>query len=225
MDLVGAQDPGVRCRTHNEAAAWRSVTKKDEPFDAHEGETHEINIRELELACADGPVQARVWDARFLTPTKAIGGMEEVGRRFPAKWFEIKKWLGGMKDSYINYNTYAARHHRAAPRLAGPRNLRHPAGKRHTPRKAARSRGRGSSRRTARSNLQRRGKAGDAERKRLPAGEVGLCAEYKNLSVVEQMEWDGDWVPRAALEKQGIIPADEIAEVAALKLSEEEKSA
>jgi hypothetical protein len=35
--------------------------------------------------------------------------MEEVRRRFPAKWFEIKKWLGGMKDSYINYNTYAAR--------------------------------------------------------------------------------------------------------------------
>jgi hypothetical protein len=43
--------------------------------------------------------------------------------------------------------------------------------------------------------------------------------------VVEQMEWDGDWVRRAALEKEGIIPADEIAEVAALKLSEEEKSA
>jgi hypothetical protein len=32
-------------------------------------------------------------------------------------------------------------------------------------------------------------------------------------------------VPRTALEKQGIIPADEIAEVAALKLSEEEKRA
>jgi internalin A len=28
----------------------------------NEGETHGINIRELELACADGPVQARVWD-------------------------------------------------------------------------------------------------------------------------------------------------------------------
>jgi DAPkinase-like Roc (Ras of Complex) protein len=28
----------------------------------HERETHGINIRELELACPDGPVQARVWD-------------------------------------------------------------------------------------------------------------------------------------------------------------------
>jgi internalin A len=51
----------------------------------------------------------------------------------------------------------------------------------------------------------------------------GLFAEYKNLNVVEQMEWGGEWVPRATLEKIGIIPADEITEVAALKLSEEEK--
>jgi internalin A len=179
---------------------------KGEPFDPHEGETHGINIRELELACADGPVEARVWDFGgqhvlhamhefFLTArslyllvlgerddmaerdaaywlqlirsyagpalvvvalnksgwraremdrrtleekcgpilawvptecsepdsiksgvdalynalTKATGGMEEVRRLFPAKWFEIKKWLGGMKDSYIDYDTYAAR--------------------------------------------------------------------------------------------------------------------
>jgi hypothetical protein len=52
-----------------------------------------------------------------------------------------------------------------------------------------------------------------------------LFAEYKNLSVVEQMEWDGEWVPRATLEKMGIIPADEIAEAAALNLPEEEKRA
>jgi internalin A len=179
---------------------------KGEPFDVHQGETHGINIRELELACADGPVQARVWDFGgqhvlhamhefFLTArslyllvlgerddmaerdaaywlqlirsyagpapvvvalnksggraremdrrtlekkygpilawiptecsepdpgksgidalsaalTKATDGMEEVRRRFPAKWFEIKKWLGDMKDSYIDYDTYAAR--------------------------------------------------------------------------------------------------------------------
>jgi internalin A len=179
---------------------------KGEPFDPHEGETHGINIRELELYCADGPVQARVWDFGgqhvlhamhefFLTArslyllvlgerddmaerdaaywlqlirsyagpapvvvalnksggraremdrrtleekcgpilawiptecsepdpiksgidalsdalTKATDGMEEVRRLFPAKWFEIKKWLGGMKDSYIDYETYAAR--------------------------------------------------------------------------------------------------------------------
>src|SRR4029077_5781990 len=179
---------------------------KGEPFDPHEGETHGINIRELELACVDGPVQARVWDFGgqhvlhamhefFLTArslyllvlgerddmaerdaaywlqlirsyagpapvvvalnkssgraremgrrtleekygpilawvptecseldsgksgidalraalTKATGEMEEVRRRFPAKWFEIKKWLGSMEDSYIDYETYAAR--------------------------------------------------------------------------------------------------------------------
>jgi hypothetical protein len=50
-----------------------------------------------------------------------------------------------------------------------------------------------------------------------------LFAEYKSLNVVEQMEWDGEWVPRATLEKMGTIPADEMAEAAALKLSEEEK--
>jgi internalin A len=179
---------------------------KGEPFDPHEWETHGINIRELELACADGPVQARVWDFGgqhvlhamhefFLTArslyllvlgerddmaerdaaywlqlirsyagaapvvvalnksggraremdrrtleekcgpilawvptecsepdpgksgidalraalTEATGRMEEMRRLFPAKWFEIKKWLGGMEDSYIDYETYAAR--------------------------------------------------------------------------------------------------------------------
>src|SRR5271165_6024440 len=35
---------------------------KGDPFDPQEGETHGVNIRELELACTDGPVQARVWD-------------------------------------------------------------------------------------------------------------------------------------------------------------------
>jgi internalin A len=179
---------------------------KGEPFDPHEGETHGINIRELQLPCADGPVQARVWDFGgqhvlhamhefFLTArslyllvlgerddmaerdaaywlqlirsyagpapvvvalnksggrvremdrrtleekygpilawvptecseldprksgidalsvalTKATDAMEEVRQRFPAKWFEIKQWLGGMKEPYINYDTYAAR--------------------------------------------------------------------------------------------------------------------
>jgi hypothetical protein len=52
-----------------------------------------------------------------------------------------------------------------------------------------------------------------------------LFAEYKNLSVVEQMEWDGEWVPRATLEKMGITPADEIAEIAALKLPAGEERA
>jgi internalin A len=48
-------------------------------------------------------------DALSFALTKATDGMEEVRRRFPAKWFEIKNWLGDMKDSYIDYDTYAAR--------------------------------------------------------------------------------------------------------------------
>lgn len=42
-----------------------------------------------------------------------------------------------------------------------------------------------------------------------------LFAEYKNMNVVEQMEWNGCWVPRDALERI-VIPTDEIAEAAAL---------
>jgi hypothetical protein len=49
-----------------------------------------------------------------------------------------------------------------------------------------------------------------------------LFAEYKNLNVAEQMEWDGEWVPRAMLAKMGIIPADEITEAGALELPGEE---
>lgn len=179
---------------------------RGELFDAHESETHGINIRELDLACDDAPVQARVWDFGgqhvlhamhefFLTArslyllvlgerddmaerdaaywlqlirsyagpapvvvalnksqggvremdrrtleekygpilawvptecsepddatsgvaalrtalTKATGGMEEVRRVFPAKWFEIKQWLGGMKNPYLSYEQYTAR--------------------------------------------------------------------------------------------------------------------
>src|SRR5271165_4566007 len=454
---------------------------KGEPFDPREAETHGINIRELELACADGPVHARVWDFGgqhvlhamhefFLTArslyllvlgerddmaerdaaywlqlirnyagpapvvvalnksggraremdrrtleekygpilawvptecsesdprksgidalraglTKATDGMQEVRRRFPGKWFEIKKWLGDMKDSYIDYNTYAARcaelgepdpakqeelaawlhdlgialNYAHDPRLRDTTVLRpdwlangiyailRANDTRHeeplapdgivTPQSLGRIF-------RAAENLEML-KAKDypeekwpfvlrlmtlfqlsfpldeggqeqlvpallpveepsaatepdgAERVRLryefnvvPAPLVprllvrtfgliknalhwrrgallrygpatakvwatqderwvyatisgsqearddltmmlretlrGLFAEYKNLSVVEQMEWDGDWVPRAALEKQGIIPAEEIAEVTALKLPEEEKRA
>jgi internalin A len=50
-----------------------------------------------------------------------------------------------------------------------------------------------------------------------------LFAEYKNLNVVEQMEWGGEWVPRATLEKIGIIPVGEIAEVTTPKPSGEKK--
>jgi hypothetical protein len=51
-----------------------------------------------------------------------------------------------------------------------------------------------------------------------------LFAEYKSLSVAEQMEWDGEWLPRATLEKTGVIPADEIAEAAASEVAEDEKA-
>jgi internalin A len=220
---------------------------RGELFDPNEGETHGINIRELELAyCADGPVQARVWDFGgqhvlhamhefFLTArslyllvlgeredmaerdaaywlqlirsyagpapvvvalnkssgrareidrrtleekygpilawvptecsepdseksgidalsaalTQATDRMEEVRQRFPAKWFKIKKWLGGMEDSYLAYEAYAARcmswlrpHPRlsdttGSPRLARERHFRNPARERPTPQRDA----------------------------------------------------------------------------------------
>jgi hypothetical protein len=186
------------------------------------GRAREMDRRTLEEKC--GPILAWISTecsesdprksgiyALSAALTKATDGMEEVRRRFPAKWFEIKKWLGGMKDSYINYNTYAARcaelgepDHAKQEELAAwlhdlgvalnyardPRlrdttvlrpdwlangHLRHPAGERHTPRKAARAAG---DRHIGESwaSLQRRGKPGDAEGERLPAGEVALCA-------------------------------------------------
>jgi hypothetical protein len=41
-------------------------------------------------------------DALRAAIIEATGGMEEVRQRFPAKWFEIKNWLGSMKESYIS---------------------------------------------------------------------------------------------------------------------------
>jgi Leucine-rich repeat (LRR) protein len=464
-------------------AGKTSIIKRlrGEAFDPQESETHGINIRELELACGDGPVQARVWDFGgqhvlhamhefFLTArslyllvlgerddmaerdaaywlqlirsyagpapvvvalnksggraremdrrtleekcgpilawvptecseldprksgiegladalTKTIDGMEEVRRRFPAKWFEIKKWLDGMKESYIDYETYVARcaelgepdpakqeelaawlhdlgvalNYRRDPRLRDTTVLRpdwlangiyailranDPRHEKPLAREGIvmpESLGRIYS---AAEKLQML-KAKDYPQEKWPfvlrlmslfqlsfpldeegqkqlvpallpveepsaatepdgAGRVrlryefnvvppplvprllvrtfgliknalhwrrgallsygpamakvwatqderwvyatisgspearddlttmlretfgGLFAEYKNLSVVEQMEWDGEWVPRTTLVKIGVIPAAEIAEVAALKLPEEEKSA
>jgi internalin A len=454
---------------------------KGEPFDPHEGETHGINIRQLELACARGPVQARVWDFGgqhvlhamhefFLTArslyllvlserddmaerdaaywlqlirsyagsapvvvalnksvgraknmdrrtleekygpilawvptecsepdlgksgidalraalTKATCGMEEVRQRFPARWFEIKEWLGGMKDSYLDYDTYAARcaelgeanpakqeelaarlhdlgvalNYARDPRLRDTTVLRpdwlangiyailrandsrheeplapegivtpeslgriyaaaeklemlkakdYPEekwpfllrlmnlfqlsfpldeeGQRQLvpallpveePLAATEPDGTGRLRLRYEFNVVpaplvprllvrtfgliknalhwRRGalfrygpatakvwatqderwvyatisgadEARDDLTTMLRETLRALFAEYKNLSVVEQMEWEGEWVPRATLEKMGIIPADEIAEVAALELPKEEKRA
>jgi len=37
-------------------------------------------------------------DALRAAIIEATGGMEEVRQRFPAKWVEIKNWLGSMKE-------------------------------------------------------------------------------------------------------------------------------
>ena len=50
-----------------------------------------------------------------------------------------------------------------------------------------------------------------------------LFAEYKSLSAVEQMEWEGQWVPCATLAKIGVISADDSAETAMSKFPEKEK--
>jgi internalin A len=76
---------------------------KGEPFDLQEEETHGINIRELELACADGPVQARVWD---------FGGqhvLHAMARVFPHR---AQPLLAGARR--------ARRHGRARRRLLAP---------------------------------------------------------------------------------------------------------
>jgi hypothetical protein len=39
--------------------------------------------------------------------TEAAAGMPEPKKLFPKKWLEIKKWLEGMKEPYMEYATYA----------------------------------------------------------------------------------------------------------------------
>ena len=39
--------------------------------------------------------------------TAAAAGMPEPKKLFPRKWIEIKKWLEGMKEPYLDYATYA----------------------------------------------------------------------------------------------------------------------
>ncbi|MCX6848901.1 MAG: leucine-rich repeat domain-containing protein [Verrucomicrobia bacterium] len=41
--------------------------------------------------------------------TRVIGAMPEIQARFPKKWMQIKEWLSGMKESYLDYNTYEQR--------------------------------------------------------------------------------------------------------------------
>jgi internalin A len=185
------------------------------------GRAREMDRRTLEEKC--GPILAWVptecseldlgksgIDALSLALAKATDGMEEVRRLFPAKWFGIKKWLGRMKDSYINYNTYAARcaelgepdpakqeelaawlhdlgvalNYGRDPRLRDTTVLRpdwlangiyailRANDTRHDPPRARGDCHAGE----PWLDLQRCGKAGDAEGERLPAGEVALCA-------------------------------------------------
>ena len=41
--------------------------------------------------------------------TLAVGAMPEIQARFPKKWMQIKEWLSGMKESYLDYSSYAQR--------------------------------------------------------------------------------------------------------------------
>ena len=54
--------------------------------------------------------------------TAAAAGMPEPKKLFPRKWLEIKQWLEGMKEPYLEYATYAkhcAELHEADPEQQG----------------------------------------------------------------------------------------------------------
>jgi internalin A len=95
---------------------------KDEPFDPDEGETHGINIRELELACADGPVQARVWDFGgqhvlhamhefFLTARSlyllVLGERDDMAERDAAYWLQLIRSYAGPAPVVVALNKSA----------------------------------------------------------------------------------------------------------------------
>ena len=97
---------------------------KGEPFDPHEGETHGINIRELELACADGPVQARVWDFGgqhvlhamhefFLTARSlyllVLGERDDMAERDAAYWLQLIRSYAGPAPVVVALNKSGGR--------------------------------------------------------------------------------------------------------------------
>ena len=97
---------------------------KGEPFDANEGETHGINIRELELACADGPVQARVWDFGgqhvlhamhefFLTARSlyllVLGERDDMAERDAAYWLQLIRSYAGPAPVVVALNKSGGR--------------------------------------------------------------------------------------------------------------------
>jgi internalin A len=97
---------------------------KGESFDLHEGETHGINIRELELACADGPVQARVWDFGgqhvlhamhefFLTARSlyllVLGERDDMAERDAAYWLQLIRSYAGPAPVIVALNKSGGR--------------------------------------------------------------------------------------------------------------------
>jgi internalin A len=97
---------------------------KGEPFDPHEGETHGINIRELKLACADGPLQARVWDFGgqhvlhamhefFLTARSlyllVLGERDDMAERDASYWLQLIRSYAGPAPVVVALNKSGGR--------------------------------------------------------------------------------------------------------------------
>src|SRR5271165_3466632 len=97
---------------------------KGEPFDPREAETHGINIRELELACADGPVHARVWDFGgqhvlhamhefFLTARSlyllVLGERDDMAERDAAYWLQLIRNYAGPAPVVVALNKSGGR--------------------------------------------------------------------------------------------------------------------
>jgi internalin A len=97
---------------------------KSEPFDPDEPETHGINGRELELGCADGSVQARVWDFGgqhvlhamhefFLTPRSlyllVLGERDDMAERDAAYWLQLIRSYAGSAPVVVALNKSGGR--------------------------------------------------------------------------------------------------------------------
>jgi hypothetical protein len=89
-----------------------------------EGETHGINIRELELACTDGSVQARVWDFGgqhvlhamhefFLTARSfyllVLGERDDMAERDATYWLQLIRSYAGPAPVVVALNKSGGR--------------------------------------------------------------------------------------------------------------------
>jgi len=83
-----------------------------------EGKSREMDRESLErnygpilawvsTECADG-YDETIENLRVAL-TEAADGMHEIRDRFPAKWWQIKEWLEGMPEPYIDFATYQKR--------------------------------------------------------------------------------------------------------------------